>query len=49
MPRDGSVTPRDLIGKLGLLHVVCDKCERGGRYRLASIVDNISLDGELTD
>jgi hypothetical protein len=49
MPRDGSITPRDLVGKLHLLHVECLKCDRRGRYRLASIVNDIGLDGKLTN
>jgi hypothetical protein len=34
MPRDGSLTPRDLVEKLDVLVVACDKCGRSGRYRL---------------
>jgi hypothetical protein len=49
MPRDGSMTPRDLVGKLYVLRVECDKCGRRGRYSVASLVDNIGLDGKLTD
>jgi hypothetical protein len=43
------LAPRDLVGKLGLLHVVRDKCDRLGRYRLASIVNDIGLDSKLTN
>ena len=32
MPRDGSLTPADLIGKLDWLVVCYDKCGRHGRY-----------------
>lgn len=49
MPRDGSITPRDLIGKLDVLNVTCDKCGRSGRYRMATLVESIGLDGKLTD
>jgi hypothetical protein len=35
MPREGATTFSDLIGKLGSLRVVCNKCDRGGSYRLA--------------
>ena len=31
MPRDGSLTPADLIGKLNVLRVECGKCGRAGR------------------
>jgi hypothetical protein len=34
MPRDGSLTPADLIGKLDVLRVECDKCSRSGRYHV---------------
>jgi hypothetical protein len=26
MPRDGSLTPRDLVGKLDVLNIACEKC-----------------------
>jgi hypothetical protein len=32
MPRDGAITFRDLVGKLGVLNIECDKCDRRGRY-----------------
>jgi hypothetical protein len=38
MPRDGLLTPRDLVGKLEWLVVVCDKCGRKGRYSVARLV-----------
>jgi len=46
MPRDGSMTPRDLVGRLYVLRV---ECGRRGQYSLASLVDKIGLDGKLTD
>ena len=49
MPRDGSLTPRDLIGKLDVLNVVCPKCERRGRYRVPTLAEQNGLDGKLTD
>jgi hypothetical protein len=30
MPRDGAIIFGDLIGKLDVLHVACDKCGRKG-------------------
>jgi hypothetical protein len=33
MPRDGAIIFRDLVGKLGVLNVECDKCGRRGRPR----------------
>jgi hypothetical protein len=35
MPRDGAIIFGDLVGKLGVLHVACDKCGRKGRYAVA--------------
>jgi hypothetical protein len=49
MPRDGSLTPRDLAGKLGALRVECDKCGRTGRYPVAKLAETIGWDGKLTD
>jgi hypothetical protein len=40
MPRDGATIFADLIGKLDLLRVACDKCGRDGCYGL-----NRSLSG----
>jgi hypothetical protein len=31
MPRDGAIIFGDLIGKLDMLRVSCDKCGRSGR------------------
>jgi hypothetical protein len=49
MARDGSMTPRELIGQLYVLRIECDKCDRRGRYSLASVVEQIGIDGKLTD
>ena len=38
MPRDGSMTPRDLIGKLDMIRVECAKCDRRGQYQVLSAV-----------
>jgi hypothetical protein len=38
IPRNGAITFGDLIGKLDVLHVACDKCGRKGRYAVASLV-----------
>jgi hypothetical protein len=34
MPRDGAIIFADLIGRLDVLAVACDKCGRSGRYPL---------------
>ena len=39
MPRDGAIIFSDLIGKLDVLRVACDKFGRAGRYRLARLID----------
>ena len=49
MPRDGSLTPRDLAEKLDVLVVACEKCGRSGRYRVTTIAEKIGWDGKLTD
>jgi hypothetical protein len=33
MPRDGAITFRDIVGKLAVLRITCDKCGRSGQYR----------------
>jgi hypothetical protein len=49
MPRNGSLTPADLIGKLGVLRVECAKCGRAGRYRVDRLVQQLGRDANLTD
>ena len=49
MPRDGSLTPRDLVEKIDALVVACDKCGRSGRYRVLKLAEQIGRDGKLTD
>jgi hypothetical protein len=31
MPRDGAITFRDIVGKLAILRIECDKCCRYGQ------------------
>jgi hypothetical protein len=38
-----------LIGKLDVLRVVCDKCGREGRYKVARVVEQLGPDALLTD
>jgi hypothetical protein len=49
MPRDGSIIPRDLLGKGNVLAVECSKCGRSGRYRVARLAKLIGAGGKLTD
>jgi hypothetical protein len=38
MPRNGAITFSDLIGKLDLLRVSCEKCGRDGCYGLRRLI-----------
>ncbi len=49
MPRDGSMTPGDLIGRLHVLRVECARCGRAGRYGVERLAAMIGADGKLTD
>jgi hypothetical protein len=49
MPRDGSLTPSDLAGKLEWLVVSGEKCGRLGRYNVARLVKQLGPDAKLTD
>ena len=49
MPRDDSITPADLVGKLEWLVVSCEKCGRYGRYSVARLVKQLGPDAKLTD
>ena len=41
MPRDGAIIFSDLVGKLDMLRVACDKCGRAGRYRLNRLLEDV--------
>ena len=47
MPRDGAIIFSDLIGKLDMLRVACDKCGRDGRYRLPRLILDRGADTKL--
>lgn len=47
MPRDGAITFSDLIGKLDVLRVRCDKCARDGCYGLSRLIDKRGRDGKV--
>jgi hypothetical protein len=49
MPRDGAILFGDLIVKLDVLRVSCDKCGRDGCYGLAKLIDKRGRDGKLVD
>ena len=41
MPRDGAITFRDIVGKLAVLRITCDKCGRSGQYRVDRLIMRI--------
>jgi hypothetical protein len=49
MPRDGAIIFVDLIGKIDLLRVACDKCGRTGRYPLQRLVENRGRNAQVGD
>jgi transcription elongation factor Elf1 len=49
MPREGAIIFRDLIGKLEVLNVACEKCGRRGRYRLDRLIECYGIYAKLFD
>ena len=49
MPRDGAIIFSDLIVKLDLLRVTCEKCGRDGCYGLSRLIDKRGHDGKVID
>ena len=49
MPRDGAIIFSDLIGKLGLLRVSCEKCGRDGSYSLGRLIRERGSNAKLID
>ena len=49
MPRDGAIIFSDLIGKLGLLRVSCEKCGRDGSYGLGRLIRERGSNAKLID
>jgi hypothetical protein len=49
MPRDGAIIFGDLVGKLEVLRVTCDKCQRDGRYILACLIRKRGPNAKLVD
>jgi hypothetical protein len=47
VPRDGSTTFSDLIGKLGVLRVSCSKRHRSGCYRLNRLIERRGRDAKI--
>ena len=49
MPRDGAIIFGDLIGKLDVLYVHCEKCTRAGCYPLQRLIDDRGRNAKLID
>jgi hypothetical protein len=49
MPRDGAIIFGDLIDKLDVLRVACDKCHREGRYAVARLIEQRGRDAKVID
>jgi hypothetical protein len=49
MPRDGAIIFRDIVGKLAVLRVECDKCGRRGSYPLDRLIERYGIDAKLFD
>jgi hypothetical protein len=49
MPHDGAIIFSDLIGKLDVLRVACEKCERDGCYGLSRLIDKRRRDAKVID
>ena len=49
MPRDGAIIFSDLIGKIEVLRVTCEKCGRDGRYILARLIRQRGRDAKVID
>ena len=47
MPRDGAITFRDIVGKLAVLRITCDKCGRSGQYRVDRLVQRYGINAKL--
>jgi hypothetical protein len=47
MPRDGAIIFCDLVGKLDVLNVECEKCGRRGRYGLSRLIARYGIDAKL--
>jgi hypothetical protein len=49
MPREGAITFRDIVGKLMVLRITCDKCGRHGQYRVDRLIRRYGLDGKINE
>jgi hypothetical protein len=49
MPREGAIICRDIVGKLDVLNVECDKCRRRALYHLHRLIMPYGIDAKLFD
>jgi hypothetical protein len=49
MPRSGAIIFRDIVGKLTVLRITCDKCGRSGQYRADRLIMRYGIDAKLFD
>lgn len=49
MPSAGAVTLGDLVGKVGVLRVECDRCFEAGRYLVANLIHEYGADAKLSE
>ena len=49
MPREDAIVFRDIVGKLDVLNVECDKCGRRGLYHLDRLIERYGIDAKLFD
>jgi hypothetical protein len=49
MPRDGSMTLADYDAALVSINIACRKCDRRGRYRIATLIERFGGDKKLPD
>ena len=47
MPRDGAIIFRDIVGKLAVLRITCDRCSRSGQYRVDRLIMRYGIDAKL--
>jgi hypothetical protein len=49
MPRDGAIIFGDLVGKLDVLVVECEKCGRSGRYAVRRLIEQRGREAKIVD
>ena len=47
MPPDGAIIFRDIVGKLDVITVQCDKCGRFGLYHVDRLIERYGIDAKL--